>query len=497
MGDFRMVFGENPHKVANIVSASMRHFYALYMPVLQASFPTVAAIEGHRPLQQGAATEFMGAPSAGQHGGRGSPSIDSAVPHTAEAAGSMAAHSTWAAGSETSLPRLFRQDVSPEARLALGMALPYNLQRRMAAAQLRGAASPGLLPRGLQGRRWPWAAGSGEQLGLGDVEATDLSNAVANGVALGNSPVDRAGSSYSDAARRQSGRARAVEFAEAGREVMQRARLQRLQWLVARRERKEARVSAAKLVSASPGGLRITPDVGVAPAAHIRPAAGHAFLSVPLRNAALRMLEYRRARRGSSSGSESFLGPPAGMPAMAAADAARRTASAADDTEGSSLAASGQERHRREEVKNVLDDETQLAQLSFSRARSDPQVVAFWDRLLQQGALTRPSAPASAGGAAFMSARLAGGFRDSAAGLATAGAATPAPFAPEGLSRRGTRADVAVLVRPHLRSGVAHLVGASARSQSVKGILTAGPVKAALYAYQKVRKFVAAVTKRK
>jgi hypothetical protein len=493
-----MVFGENPHKVANIVSASMRHFYALYMPVLQASFSTVTAIDGSRSHQQGGAADFVNASSAGKNGSRGSPSADSAVPHTAEAADNMTGHSTWAVGPDASLPHLFRQDVSPEARLALGMALPYNLQKRMAAAQLHATASPGLLRHGLQGRRWPWAAGSGEQLRLGDGEATELASTVANGIALGSLPVDRAGGGSFDAARRQPVRARAVEFAEAGREVMQRARLQRLQWLVARRERREARATAAKLAGASPGGLRIAPDVGVAPAAHIGPAAGHAFLSASLRNAALRMLEYRRARRGTSSGSDRFSSPAATVPSAAAAgDAATRAATAADGAEGSSFATSGQERHRREEVKNLLDDETQLAHLSFARARSDPQVVAFWDRLLQQGALIRPSVPESAGGAAFMSATQAAVFRDFAAPLPHAAAITPPSFAPDASSRRGTRADVAVLVRPHLRSGVAHLVGASARSQSVKGILTAGPVKAALYAYQKVRKFVAAVAKRK
>jgi len=33
-GDFRMVFGENPNKVSNIVTANLPHFHALYAPVL-------------------------------------------------------------------------------------------------------------------------------------------------------------------------------------------------------------------------------------------------------------------------------------------------------------------------------------------------------------------------------------------------------------------------------------------------------------------------------
>ncbi len=34
-GDFRMVLGENPHKVANIVLANQHHFGTLYAPVLE------------------------------------------------------------------------------------------------------------------------------------------------------------------------------------------------------------------------------------------------------------------------------------------------------------------------------------------------------------------------------------------------------------------------------------------------------------------------------
>lgn len=34
-GDFRMVFGENPNKVANIVLKSLDHFHSLYSPVLE------------------------------------------------------------------------------------------------------------------------------------------------------------------------------------------------------------------------------------------------------------------------------------------------------------------------------------------------------------------------------------------------------------------------------------------------------------------------------
>ena len=40
-GDWRMVFGENPHKVANIVDAQLPRFFALYGPVLAQSFPSV------------------------------------------------------------------------------------------------------------------------------------------------------------------------------------------------------------------------------------------------------------------------------------------------------------------------------------------------------------------------------------------------------------------------------------------------------------------------
>jgi len=48
-----------------------------------------------------------------------------------------------------------------------------------------------------------------------------------------------------------------------------------------------------------------------------------------------------------------------------------------------------------------------------------------------------------------------------------------------------------------LRPAIAHIVGVAARGQSAKGILTAGPVRATLYASEKLRKYFSAVLKRK
>ena len=45
-----------------------------------------------------------------------------------------------------------------------------------------------------------------------------------------------------------------------------------------------------------------------------------------------------------------------------------------------------------------------------------------------------------------------------------------------------------------LRPAIAHIVGSHARTQSIKGILTAGPAKAAAYAWSKIRKWFLVVT---
>ena len=109
-GDWRMVFGENPHKVANIVQAQLPLFHALYGPVLAASFPTVRSVAAEAPA--------LGPPPLSR------------------AAASAEIEDEALRGLR------FQQDVSPEARLALGLSLPLRVQKRMAAAHLRSLHPP-------------------------------------------------------------------------------------------------------------------------------------------------------------------------------------------------------------------------------------------------------------------------------------------------------------------------------------------------------------------
>jgi translocator assembly and maintenance protein 41 len=62
-------------------------------------------------------------------------------------------------------------------------------------------------------------------------------------------------------------------------------------------------------------------------------------------------------------------------------------------------------------------------------------------------------------------------------------------------ARRSGQCVPAAAVAPHLRPAMASIVSASARAQSIKGVLTAGPLKAAQYAASKLRKYFAAVLK--
>jgi hypothetical protein len=96
-GDWRMVFGENPHKVANIVVAQLPRFFALHGPVLANSFPSV---------------------SVSGHVGNGEKSTTNNLKTIL---------------SDTEIRHLrFEKDVRSEARLMLGAGLPIHVQQCMA-----------------------------------------------------------------------------------------------------------------------------------------------------------------------------------------------------------------------------------------------------------------------------------------------------------------------------------------------------------------------------
>ena len=245
-GDWRMVFGENPHKVRNIVAAQLPHFHALYGPVLAASFPTVAIEDGGDGRPAGVGTGAGAGESPADAGGllqaplarAGTDAAAAAAAAAAAVAAAAAAAATLAAGggglvadgdaapltADAVRALRFSQDVSPAARLALGLSLPLRVQARMATACDISQAGPSpaarataalarLLPLPLTLRlSAAGAAGSGVATGVADT---------AGAAPLAPSPRERV----------------ALVFAEEGRALLGRLRQQRLQALIAGGER--------------------------------------------------------------------------------------------------------------------------------------------------------------------------------------------------------------------------------------------------------------------
>jgi hypothetical protein len=120
------------------------------------------------------------------------------------------------------------------------------------------------------------------------------------------------------------------------------------------------------------------------------------------------------------------------------------------------------------------------AQASVARASRDTQVVAFWDAMLPRGEVG-----AERGAPPLLVVMPAG----ASAAAARRGALPPPPPPPPPHDAVVATA----LLRSYLRPAVAHIVGASARAQAVKGLFTAGPVRSAAYLLAKLRKFAAVV----
>ena len=400
-GDFRMVFGENPNKVADIVAASAAPLYALYLPLLHAHFPTVTGYSAGAIASPASAVDSGNLVRAGHSLSRDGGFDDNDAPPP----------------SEAPLPTLFRQDVSPEARLAMGLSLPYELQRRMAAAYAERARA---------GDRW---VGLRRLVAAGASATARAATAAAARPSVFRSlpvtPIDAESRAHSAVGIR----ARALAFARAGRELMQRARQQRLQWLVSRRERGGALAGTAGAIdSAARARLR---------------------------------RDEERALREDVIGSSGDSGGDSG-----------------------SGRASGGARG--------IAGEGSAAHASFARASRDAQVVAFWDALLSRGVLagdetggggTRGSAPL------VLSTAAAAGLTHSGGGVAAV------PRAAASSLRGGDSAageSVAVL-RSHLQPALAHIVGASARAQALRGMFSTSPARAVVYLALKLQKYATVV----
>lgn len=429
-GDFRMVVGENPDKVNNIVAGSLPQFHSLYSPLLSASFPTVAPVLGSvKPLRADASEfELLAAGEAlpvngsvvgsgpVEHGSLPLHTLLSPAAHDPESIDVSALH--------------YEQDTSPEARLALGMGLPYRLQKRMAGAWERQLAGPAY-------KVW-WGRISAA---LGDVPPSPLAT---------TDPNARSGQLSSTlqqmASIPQSGPslARAVRLAERGREVMRRLRQQRLQWLVARRERMQTRKEkASQLFSAALARTKAGGTAG-APDSHAHQAMFPDTHDAP-------------SEPTASDGA----GAEASHPAAAAASASGPSF-ASDEVEIRNIlelqqAEEGTHAHLGALTSSTAG-ETARASLDFQRAVSNETIVRFWGSIAERAAANISSGSAAAANAATTLAPASG--------------------------------DVATAAAPYLRPAVAHIVGSAARWQSLKGIATAGPVKAVAYGGAKLRKMV-------
>jgi hypothetical protein len=317
-GDWRMVFGENPFKVSNIVAAQISLFHSLYGPILYSSFPSVSVSLG---LNE---------------------SVNS--PHELL---------TKDLSSEDVRRLRFTQDTSLEARLALGLSLPVRVQKRMAEAQVRFTNDE-------------------------DSKRATLRSSISYFVTgLSSSARSQTTTTLQESLNPSSLSPRkriALVIAEEGRALLSRLQQQRLQVMIANKERWENRL--------------------------------------------------RTVFRLRNSSKE-------------------RTSSSPDGT-NSRFVSSGNIN-----LQHLLTSETDgTSSLHFSSAIGTPKVLNFWDNVVHN--VTNKKSI-------------------------------------------GRTADIGPMASQFLKPSIANIVGSHARTQSLKGIVTAGPFKATAYAAEKLQKFFRAL----
>ena len=513
-GDFRMVVGENPNKVANIVEGSLRQFHALYAPLLAASFPTVAPVAAARAREEegaGPPLSPRASPPSALGPQEGGAPLECLAPCAPLSDAALETSLTPGAPlGEAALRALcYEQDTSPEARVALGMALPFRLQRRMAEA---------------------WAAEEGRLSPREGAREALAEEAPAEGGRLGL----REGAQEAPAPGAPSAMARARMLAARGRALMQRLRRQRLQWLLARRERaaaggRPARSRSAAALAAAAGAedeirhileveaaeaaagvrnileveaeggaaagvriiLEVEPEGGAAAAARLSPAS--ARLSPASEAEAVHGSGPRTLSAGAAAAAVWPREPAA--PSAEAPGAAPSLEATPLSAEMSPLPASPARRATLGEAPPAAarillhlyapPPAPPRRALSYDRALCDEGVVRFWgalaERVVGQAAASdegRPP-PARRMQAGAAQARVPAAAPGGAGAPGVAGALRP---------QAPARGDVATALVPFLRPAIAHIVGAAARWQSLKGVLTAGPVKAAHYGAAKIGK---------
>lgn len=125
----------------------------------------------------------------------------------------------------------------------------------------------------------------------------------------------------------------------------------------------------------------------------------------------------------------------------------------------------------------------------------DAEILKFWDRFLRLVQQQQEQQQGQLHAIEYFRPSVAGERAPShGGGLMAARAVSPHDSLAE--LQFSHPKDVGTAVKRLLRPSIAHIVGVHARSQSLKGLLTAGPAKAALYGWKKLEKYAAVMVQR-
>ena len=392
----------------------------------------------------------------------------------------------------------YEQDTSPEARLALGLGLPYRLQKRMASAWGRevtgeGAGGLTLLVRQLRDRlglpsRQPRVSvtvspsarsdtasaavattvGAAESISIETHGSVTTIRSRASGAKarvlrargqiaerlrqLAASTANPIGDS---AGNRPYRLARAIRLAEKGRELMRRLRQQRLQWLVARREKFLARrEKASKLLSSVRDRAAASATSNSFRTDDIAELQSDKHRSVEFADAEIRnILEVEAAEEEAGGVSEVDAdAEAAGVSSAVVADGAN---AAPQLVLGSGL---------------TVPLQPPGHTLAYTQAVGDERIVRFWSAMVEKASSASAAAPIATSAASTD----LNGTSPSVDGTATSSASSGSSAAKPGNFTPPPTWDVAGASSPYLGPAIAHIVGSTARWQSLKGILTAG-----------------------
>lgn len=447
-GDWRMVFGENPHKVMNIVNPQLARFHALYGPILQTSFPMVTTVgeeededkdkKKNNTLEKND-SEFE--PKINKDNDAVNLSILGITLPTLDVTSPLLDDKDLNHRIKTQLYLV--QDTSPEARLVLGLSLPLSIQKHMAqvyfheqkintstiiqrirqynskqqrkhfsSSAVTSSSSP-LTGSSTMDTSSPFTS-LRQQINTSSSDSFTVSSLTTypskfHTNSLYSLPLSSTSSASSSSS------SLAVTYAERGKHILQRLRYQRFNRLVTRKDKWKTRFQniqdvkdrflvSSKLASSDGGRDNVT------------------------RNA---------------SSTETFLN-------------LRKIPK------------------NEEYLVKLLHESSGISTTAYARARNDPLIVSFWDAMVnemkhstlltnQNTWMTNPSSSTF--------------------------------FASSSSSSSSSIGDIGIPTARYLRPSIAHTVSITARTQSIKGIVTAGPYKSLIYVRAKLEKYFKAVMK--